>query len=111
MIEVKVFQTHDNTFSLQIATNNAPIDLIATGVTRMVVKIGTSNQVDSNVNPEAIDWITGGSEGDVEFIFASLGLPLGIHRSQLVIYDGAHPLGQVIGNMFQIEIFPHVVLI
>lgn len=111
MIEVKVFQAHDNTFSLLIAANRVPVDLIATGVSRMVVKVGTSNQVDSDVNPEAIDWATNGTSGEVEFIFASLDLPLGEHRCQLVVYDGLHTLGQIIGDKFQIEILPHVVII
>ena len=110
MIEVKVFQSHDNTFSLQITSQGTPVNLINTGVSRVVVKVGSSNQVDSDINPEAIDWITNGTDGKIEFIFSLLDLPIGIHSSQLVVYDGSHILGQVIGDKFQIDISEQVVL-
>jgi len=99
MISVVIYLTHDNTFALEVSSGGSPIDLVATGVTRVVVTSATET-VDSAINPEAFDYATDGASGIIEFDFADIITDLGHHLCSLTIFDPLHPDGQVWGDAF-----------
>ena len=110
MITVIVYKTHDNTFSIEVSENGTPVNLITTGVDRVVVT-SASEQVDSDVDASAFDYTTLGATGIIEFDFADVSdLDIGSHQCQLTIYDTAHPNGQVWDDIFAMSVRAAVVI-
>jgi hypothetical protein len=110
MISVKTFLTHDNVFSLVVSRAGTAINLISTGVTRVVVT-SAAEEVDSDVNAAAFDFATDGATGVIEFDFADLSpsLSIGKHKCDLTIFDPIHPDGQVWEDAFTLHVKPAVV--
>lgn len=109
MIKVIVYLTHDNTFSLGLFRNTVAVDLVATGVSRVVIS-SEDLQIDSDEDAAAFDYSTEGAAGTIIFDFADLaGLTVGTHLCSLTVYDTLHPNGQVWDNVFRLRIKAQVV--
>lgn len=102
MLEVTQFKTHDNAFSLKILRGNSPVDLIDTGVSRVVVNTETE-QIDSDVDSAAIDYTTQGASGIIIFDFADLAaIVAGDYICSITIFDTLHTAGQVFNMAFKV---------
>jgi hypothetical protein len=92
MIEI-VYAGLPNTITKTWYRNSEPLPFSA--VTRMTLRVG-GVLLDSDDDASVIDWSQGG--GQVTFNFAPAALPIGLHQAVLMVYDAAHPLGQVLAH-------------
>lgn len=108
MIRVSVYLEQSNPFSLIVTRGGVGVNLINTGVTRVVV-VHKDGQIDSAVDPTAFDWTTEGEDGVIEFDFGSLTTPLEASKVYMctpVLYDPNHSNGQVWHEPFQMIVRP-----
>ena len=112
MIEVDIYLTHNNTFSIVVKEGYTPVKLISTGVTRIVAAY-SGIEIDSDEPGQGqgcFDWTTNGEDGVIEFDFSDLAvLESGDHYCTLVVYDPAHPDGQVWDDLFKMTVRGQVV--
>ncbi len=96
-----VFRGRDNVTAVQLAAytqpgqRNTPLDLV--GSSRMILVLPEADPViafDSGVDADVLDWSQG--MGRLEIDVAQYAIPIGVYRCQLVVYDSAHPRGQVV---------------
>jgi hypothetical protein len=110
MFDVGVYLGHDNPFSLTVKRGGTAVDLVATSVTRMVIKYGNtaSEIIDSDVAGEGagqpFDWATSGASGICEYDLGGQSIPVGTHECSLIIYDTLHPSGQVWDGLFRMVV-------
>ena len=110
-IIVEVINGRDNKFGIEFSDSNGTIDLVATGVDRIVIDYdGTDlDSDDAGVTTGAggnIDWVTSGADGVVIFELGTLATPLvtGNYICSAVIYDATNTNGQEWENIFQMNV-------
>ena len=112
-IEEHVWLTHDNTFELEVNINETPVNLVSTGVTRMVITTDTGLEIDSDVEGEgagnAFDWATSGATGIVIFTFGGLTIDAGRYLCRLTIFDPTNTNGQVWDTEFYMIVHDAIV--
>jgi hypothetical protein len=103
MISSTIFLTHNNTFSIEFLRDDAVIDFVATGVTR-IVGVCPSLTIDSEIDVAAFDYITYGTLGIIEFHLADLDLGIGKHKFDAIVFDTLHPAGEVWEDAFTVTV-------
>lgn len=94
MIET-VYLGHDNPNTVVLNHDGSPIDFSA--VTRVVCEFEDSTvEADTDVDANLIDWSLG--NGQLVFRFNDLSIPAGIYLVTLLVFDPAHPDGQVLAH-------------
>jgi len=108
--DVDAYLNHDNIFTLIVKAGDVAVDLISTGVTRMVLTTETGYQVDSAVETGTFDWTTDGASGKVHCAFGFIeDLLAGRYLCRLTIFDPAHTNGQVWDTKFFMNVYNPVV--
>lgn len=112
-IIVEVINGRDNKFGIQFSDDNGPIDLVTTGVNRIIIDYdGTDLDTDDvGVTTGAggnVDWITDGANGTVIFELGTLATPIatGNYICSAIIYDSTNTNGQEWIDIFQMNVKP-----
>lgn len=88
----RVYLNRDNTNVVSFKEDGASIDF--TLVTRYLVKFGDQSvEADTDVDSSLV---TDLGNGQLEFSFGGLALPEGVYGATVMIFDPAHPNGQVL---------------
>lgn len=99
----KVYTGHDNILKFRFeqyddtTRRDKPLDFSA--VSRMVLRFPEVDPViefDTDVVPDAIDWVTQGSSGVLFFDLSAYIVDVGTYNADLVVYDAEHARGQVL---------------
>ena len=107
MIRVFSYKGLSSEFTLGFDRGGVPIDLVATGVTRVRL-VNDDYDIDSDTvgfgSGLAIDAATEGASGNIIFKLGSISdpdMPAGIHNMQVVLYDPLHANGQPFEEIVQ----------
>lgn len=99
----KVYTGHDNVLKFRFeqyddtTRRDKPLDFSA--VTRMVLRFSEVDPIiefDTDVVPDAIDWVTQGADGVLFFDLSAYIVDVGTYNADLVVYDAEHARGQVL---------------
>lgn len=108
-IIVEVINGRDNKFGIKFSDDNGAIDLVAAGVSRVIVDYdGTDLDTDDAgvVAGDNIDWTTQGASGIIIFKLGTLAAPMtpGNYICSVIIFDATNTNGQEWKNIFQMNV-------
>ena len=110
-IIVEVINGRSNEFGINFADENGAIDLVATGVNRIIIDYaGTDLDTDgAGVTTGAsgnIDWETEGASGNIIFRLGELATPItpGNYLCSAIVFTTTDTAGQEWRNIFQMNV-------